>query len=94
VVVAERIASTRNGSRFKRGAMSGRRTADVFARAAAQLYDFVLRVTDIPAQETIFMNWNVSEELHEHNFSFISRAGLEWIEALFCRVAKTRSYPS
>jgi hypothetical protein len=54
MVIAEPITSTRNGSRFKRGATSGRRTADVFARAAAQLYDFVLRVTDIPAQETTF----------------------------------------
>jgi hypothetical protein len=55
---------------------------------------FVPRVTDIPAQETTLVYQNVSEERREHNFSFISRANLEWIEALFCRVAKTRSYPS
>jgi hypothetical protein len=49
VVIAERVASTRNGSRFKRSAMSARRAADVFARAQHSSMIFVPRVTDIPA---------------------------------------------
>jgi hypothetical protein len=41
-----------------------------------------------------FFQQEVLEEGHEHNIPSISRASLEWIEALFCRVAKTRFYPS
>jgi hypothetical protein len=55
---------------------------------------FVPRATDISGIKDLAFFERVLEEGHEHNIPSISRAGLEWIEALFCRVAKTRSYPS
>jgi hypothetical protein len=56
----------------------------VFARAAApQHMIFVPRVTDIPAQETSFISWNMSEERHEHNFPSISRISLGSSERYF-----------
>jgi len=55
---------------------------------------FVPRVTDISGIKDLGFFEKVLEEGHEHNIPSISRARLEWIEALFCRVAKTRSYPS
>jgi hypothetical protein len=54
---------------------------------------FVPRVTDISGIKDLGFFERVLEEGHEQNIPSISRARLEWIEALFCRVAKTRSYP-
>ena len=108
VVRATRLSCQNAGKAQKftpvRGSSGESRTGDAIRAHAGRsdaaapgrrvLKIFVSRVTDIPAQETSFISWNMSEERHEHNFPFVSRASLEWIEALFYRMAKTRSYPS
>jgi hypothetical protein len=52
----------------------------VFARAAAQPMIVVPRITDIPAQETTFVRWNVSGNVMNttfHSYRAPDRSGLK-----------------
>ena len=69
------MVKTASGSRRQFGVAR----ADVFARA---LKIFVPLVTDNAAYETNVF-YEISEKGHEHIVPPISRASVEWIEALF-----------